>query len=413
MTTAPNAACALHENSLGVSVRHREGQRPRHKFLSGLRHAPSRHAINAAVATIMASMPTKLRFGVLGAGQISRSACQQINRHADARVVALSDPHAERLAELSAELSSAPGGVRTYADSQALLGDPELDAVFIATPNALHAPLALRALAAGKHVIVEKPFATSAGEAETVIEAAERARRTLSVGMNQRFLPASQRLAELVQSGKLGRVYQAKAFWFRRAGIPKLGTWFGKKELAGGGALFDIGVHLLDLALFLMNRFDPISVSGQVYSTFGARGLGEGGWGMSERVHADFDVDDAATALVRFADGATLTLDVAWAVHQKEPDRMNLLLHGTDAGASCFPGELYRHGTEPGAYECITLPETPLRYPHADRFHHFIGTILGTEEPCITLAQALTVQRILDAIYESSRLGREVMLSQR
>ncbi len=322
--------------------------------------------------------------------------------------MALSDPHGQRLAELAGAL----GDVRTYADNQTLLADPELDAVFVATPNALHAPLALRALAAGKHVIVEKPLASSASEAEALIEAAERAGRTLSVAMNQRFLPDSQRLAELVQSGKLGHVYQAKAFWYRRAGIPKLGTWFGKKELAGGGALFDIGVHLLDLALFLMNRFDPVSVSGQVYCNFGRRGLGEGGWGMSERVHTDFDVDDGATALIRFGDGATLSLDVAWAIHQKEPDRMNLLLHGTEAGASCFPGELYRQGAEAGAYECVTLPETPLRYPHANRFHHFIGTILGSEEPCITLAQALSVQRILDAIYESSRLGREVMLSQ-
>jgi len=322
--------------------------------------------------------------------------------------MALSDPHGARLAELASTL----GDVRTYADSQGLLADPELDAVFVATPNALHAPLALRALAAGKHVIVEKPFATSTSEAEALIESAERAGRTLSVGMNQRFLPDSQRLAELVHAGQLGHVYQCKAFWYRRAGIPKLGTWFGKKELAGGGALFDIGVHLLDLALFLMNRFDPVSVSGQVYSTFGPRGLGEGGWGMSERTHADFDVEDGATALIRFADGATLSLDVAWAIHQKEPDRMNVLLHGTDAGASCFPGELYRYGEEPGAYECITLPETPLRYPHQSRFHHFIGTVLGTEQPCTTLAQVLTVQRILDGIYESSRLGREVMLSQ-
>lgn len=357
----------------------------------------------------MAAMPTKLRFGVLGAGQISRMACQEINRHADAHVVALSDPNAERLAELAKAL----GGVRTYADSQALLADPELDAVFIATPNALHAPLAMRALAAGKHVLVEKPFATSASEAEAVIEAAERADRTLSVGMNLRFLPDAQRLADVVRGGKLGRVYHAKAFWFRRAGIPKLGTWFCKKELAGGGALFDIGVHLLDLALFAMGRFDAVSVSGQVYSTFGPRGLGEGDWGMSERTHADFDVDDCATALLRFADGATLSLDVAWAMHQKEADRMNLLLHGSDAGAGCFPGELYQYGSEPSVYECVSLPETPLRYPHESRFHHFIGTVLGTEEPCITLAQALAVQRILDAIYESSRLGREVMLSQR
>jgi len=353
-------------------------------------------------------MSRELRFGVLGAGQISRIACQEINRHAAARVVAASDPHPERLAELSTGL----GGLRSYDDNQALLADPELDAVFIAAPNAFHAPLALAALEAGKHVIVEKPFATSAAEAEAVVAAAKRSGRLLSVGMNQRFRPESQRVAALVRAGKLGHVYHAKAFWFRRAGIPKLGTWFGKKSLAGGGALYDIGVHLLDLALFVMGRFDPISVSGQVYTTFGQRGIGEGGWSLSERSHPEFDVDDGATALLRFADGATLTLDVSWAIHQKDPDRMNVILHGSDAGAGCYPGEHYRFGSEKGVYETSTLGETPLEYPHANRFHNFIGAILGSETLCVSPEQATAVQRVLDAIYESSRLGREVMLSQ-
>ena len=356
----------------------------------------------------MAGMSAQLRFGVLGAGQISRIACQEINRHAAARVVAASDPHPERLAELSAGL----GGLRTYVDNAALLADPELDAVFIATPNAFHAPLARQALAAGKHVIIEKPFATNAVEAASVVEQAERAGKLLSVGMNQRFRPESQRVAQLVRQGALGHVYHAKAFWFRRAGIPKLGTWFGKKSLAGGGALYDIGVHLLDLALFVIDSFEPVSVSGQVYTTFGHRGIGEGNWGLSDRQHSDFDVDDGATALLRFANGATLTLDVSWAIHQKEPDRMNVVVYGSEAGAGCYPGELYRFGPEPGDYETAMLVDAPLDYPHANRFHNFIGAVLGTEKLCVGPAQALAVQRILDAIYESSRLGREVMLSQ-
>jgi predicted dehydrogenase len=356
----------------------------------------------------MAQMIAELRFGVLGAGQISRIGCRELNLHPHARVVAASDPHPERLAELASGL----GDVRTFPDNQALLDDPDVDAVFIATPNAFHAPLALAALAAGKHVLVEKPFATNALEAQAVVEQAARVGKVLSVGMNQRFLPAAQRVRELVHTGKLGHVYHAKAFWFRRAGIPKLGTWFGKKSLAGGGALYDIGVHLLDLALFVMDRFDPVSVSGQTYRNFGHRGIGEGNWGLSDRAHTEFDVDDGATALLRFADGATLTLDVSWTIHQKEADRMNVVVHGTDAGAGCYPGELYRFGAEPGAYEVSTLAETPLPYPHGNRFHNFIGAVQGTEPLCVLPAQALAVQRILDAIYESSRLGREVMLSQ-
>jgi len=358
----------------------------------------------------MATMSRELRFGVLGAGQISRIACQEIKRHGAARIVAASDFHPGRLSELSAEL----GGLRTYPASEALLADPEVDAVFIATPNAFHAPLALAALAAGKHVLVEKPFATSAAEAAEVVALAKRTGKLLSVGMNQRFRPDSQRVAALVRAGELGHVYHAKAFWFRRAGIPKLGSWFGNKALAGGGALYDIGVHLLDLALFVMDRFDPVSVSGQTYSTFGPRGIGEGGWGLSERSHATFDVEDGATALMRFRDGATLTLDVSWAIHQREPDRMNVVLHGSEAGASCYPGEHHRFGSgeDADAYQTTALAETPLAYPHANRFHNFIAAVLGTESLCVTPEQALSVQRVLDAIYESSRLGREVMLSQ-
>jgi predicted dehydrogenase len=154
-------------------------------------------------------------------------------------------------------------------------------------------------------------------------------------------------------------------------------------------------------------------VSGQTYRNFGHRGIGEGNWGLSDPVHSEFDVDDGATALLRFADGATLTLDVSWAIHQKEADRMNVVVHGTEAGAGCYPGELYRFGAEPGAvYEASELAETPLPYPHANRFHNFIGAVQGTEPLCVLPAQALAVQRILDGIYESSHLGREVMLSQ-
>jgi len=353
-------------------------------------------------------MPSELRFGVVGAGQISRAACQEIHRHPEARVAAVADPNPQRLAELAASL----GGARTFSDNEALLADPDLDAVFIATPNAFHAPLALRALRAGKHVLVEKPFATNALEAAVVVEQAKQAGKVLSVGMNQRFRPDSQRVRALVEAGELGRVYHAKAFWLRRAGIPKLGTWFSKKSLAGGGALYDIGVHLLDLALFVMGKFDPVSVSGHTYSTFGPRGIGEGSWGMSEVSHDEFDVDDGATALLRFDDGATLSLDVSWAIHQKDPDRMNVLIHGSDAGAGCYPGEIYRFGAERGTYQTSTLAETPLAYPHANRFHNFIGAVRGHEELCVSPEQALAVQRILDAIYESSRLGREVMLSQ-
>jgi predicted dehydrogenase len=253
----------------------------------------------------------------------------------------------------------------------------------------------------------------NAAEAEAVIACAAEQQRVFTVGMNQRFRADSQKVRELVRRGDLGNVYHLKAFWLRRSGIPKLGTWFGKKALSGGGSLLDIGVHVLDLALYVADQFEPVSVSGQTCSEFGPRGLGEGGWGYSDRSETGFDVDDFATALIRFKSGATLSLDVSWALHQGDGNRMNVLLHGTEAGAGCYPAELYRFG-EPGEeYQVITDLDLPTRFPHNSRFHNFINVLLGREEPCATPEQALCVQRILDAIYESSRTGKEVILPQK
>ncbi len=349
-------------------------------------------------------MLNTVRLGVVGAGQIGHIACEEIVRHADARVVAAADVHPQRLAELADRFAI----VRRYQDPEALFADAEVDGVYIATPNVYHAPLALAALRQGKHVILEKPFAMNAGEAEAVIACAAERKLLFTVGMNQRFRADSQKVRELVRRGDLGNVYHSKAFWLRRSGIPKLGTWFGNKALSGGGSLLDIGVHLLDLALYVMDRFDPVSVTGQTYSEFGHRGLGEGGWGYSDRSETGFDVDDSATALIKFQGGVSLTLDVSWALHQSERDRMNVLLHGNEAGASCYPAELYRSAKD--GYQVVQNVDVPTRFPHNNRFHNFINVLLGREEPCATPGQALVVQRILDAIYESSQSGKEVLL---
>lgn len=349
---------------------------------------------------------TDIRFGVIGAGQIAQSSCKDIASHPQARLAAASDVNAPRLQELSDKYDIP----RTYADSAELIADPDIDALYIGVPNAFHAPLAQAGLEAGKHVILDKPFALNIDEALGVAQAAKDSGKLFMLGMNQRFRPESQIIRNLVRDGALGEVYHAKAFWFRRTGIPKLGTWFGKKKLAGGGALLDIGVHLLDLALFAAGDFKPVAVSGATYTKFGNRGLGEGGWGMSERTETEFDVDDFATALIKFESGLTVTLDVSWAIHQKDANRMNVHLFGTEAGAGLYPAELYRYGKEPGEYEVVEGPEGTVDMPHENRFHNFINALLGKEEPCVGVDEALAVQRILDGIYASCASGKEVRI---
>lgn len=351
--------------------------------------------------------PSEIRFGFIGAGQISYWTADAIKSHPHARLIAAMDLHKGRVKALAGK----HGIEFAYTKAEELLANKAVDAVYIATPNKFHAPLAILALEAGKHVVLEKPFAMNAAEAEKVIAAAKAAGRVFTVGMNQRFASDSQKIRRLVETGALGEIYHAKAYWFRRRGIPKLGTWFASEELAGGGSLCDIGVHMLDLALHTIGNFSPVSVAGAAYGKFGRRGLGEGGWGMSDRTNIAFDVDDFSSAFIRLANGATVTLDTSWACHTAAANREGVDIFGTEGGASLRPARLFRMGTgSPSAYEVIDEIDIPLKMPHQERMHNFINHLRGEEELCVTPEQALTVQRILDAIGESSRTGGEVWL---
>lgn len=348
-----------------------------------------------------------IRLGIIGAGQIAALTSRELRRHPDCTIAAVADPNEDRARELSAAVRAE----HTYTDVTALLDRKDLDAVYIAVPNAYHEKIASEALRAGKHVLLDKPFALSRAAAMNVITSAEKAERTLMLGMNQRFERNVQRAKALTEQGRFGDIYHVKAYWRRRAGIPRMGSWFTSKSIAGGGALLDIGVHVLDVALHLLGNFKPVSVSGATFTRFGNRGLGEGGWGRSEREFDEFDVDDFATALIRLEGGAVVSLDASWALHQPRGSDHDVVVYGENAGMAVFSNELYEHGDAEGEYRIVQNPAAPaLAYPHCSRAEHFINVLLGTEEPIIDLDQSLAVQTVLDAIYESATTGREVVL---
>jgi len=349
---------------------------------------------------------SKIRFGFIGAGQIAHNSAKQVNNHPSAEVITAHDLSSERLRELC-EQQNIPNQAAT---AQEVFANDQVDAVYIAVPNKFHAPLALEALEAGKHVILDKPFATTYADAVEVVETANRVGKVATLGMNQRFTKESQISRAVVERGDLGEIYHAKAWWLRRSGIPKLGTWFGNKELAGAGCLFDIGVHLLDLCLYTMGNFRPVSVSGATYTKFGNRGLGEGSWGLSDREEIQFDVDDFASAIIRMENGATVTLDVAWACHTEHGSMTDVRLLGTEAGMLVKEAKKFVRSPESGEYQTIIEEDLPVAFPDQTRFDNFINHLLGTEPLCTTMEQALAVQQILDGIQESSVTGREVLL---
>ena len=348
----------------------------------------------------------KLKVGIIGAGAISRDHCRGVTRHPDAEMAAVADLSEKRASALQQEF----GMARAYTRWRDLVRDRELDAVVVALPNALHAPVAIAALQAGKHVLLEKPFALSLAQAQAVVAEAKKARKVLMLGMNQRYTRDAQTVKTLVGRGDLGDIYHGKAVWLRRSGTPKFGTWFSRKKESGGGCLLDIGVHLLDLCLFLMDQWKPAAVSGKTYGNFGRRAIGEGDWGHSDRGAFVFDVDDFATALIKFPEGQTVTLDVSWVMHQESASRMNVELYGTEAGACVYPAKLLRFGANKGEYEVVSPQNVPIAMEHCCRQMNWVDAVLKRDKPLCTLEQALVVQRVLDAVYESSETGREVRL---
>ncbi len=344
------------------------------------------------------------RVAVVGAGAIGADHIASFRLHSAASVVAIAEVSPERGRE-AAERYGIPEVVTDY---RALLGRADIDVVSVAVPNYLHASVALDALRAGKHVMLDKPMATNARDAAKLVAEARRRRVLFMVGQNFRFNSDTQTARQIVDRGTLGDVYHAKTSWMRRAGIPRIGSWFTQKRFAGGGCTYDIGVHALDRCLYLMGEFDAAAVSGQTFAKFGPRGLGNGGWGRSEiDPGARFDVDDLSTAFIKLKSGRTVLLEASWAAHGPHTDINATQLFGTDAGLSLPPLQLYRQTKGGYMTEAVDLLP-PL--VNTNRMVHFIDCLVGKAKPFVAPAESLAVQKILDAIYLSSATGREVRI---
>ena len=350
-------------------------------------------------------MPTKNSFNVavIGAGAIGLDHIQSFQKHPAAKVVAVAEVSPERGQE-AVDKFNVPELVTDYKE---LLAREDIDVVSIALPNYLHAPVGVEALQAGKNVMIDKPIATSAQDAAKLVEESQKRGLLLMVGQNQRMTPQVQTAKQLIERGDLGEVYHAKTAMLRQSGIPRIGSWFTQTKFAGGGSVYDIGVHALDRALYLMGEFDAASVSGQTYAKFGPRGLGGGNWGKGEvDPSKPFDVDDLAIALIKLKSGRTVLLETSWAAHLENYDGTQLF--GTEAGLRFPPLEIL-HNTDDG-YKIEPVELLP-NLVDSNRMAHFIDVLLGKAEAFVKPTESLALQKILDAIYESARSGQEVRIA--
>jgi predicted dehydrogenase len=279
--------------------------------------------------------------------------------------------------------------------------DPEIDAVFVGTPNQLHVPVALEAIRNGKHVLVTKPLADSEATARKLVEVAEAAGVVNMMSLSTRFAAPVIYLGKLIQHRELGELYYARARSIRRSGIPDWNPGFIQK---GGGAFRDMGVHVLDAAWWLLGMPQPLSVIGVAGAKFGPRGRGF--WHFaepSEAYYAQYAADDYAGGFVRFGDGVGLQVESFWASHQ--PNEVQIELFGTEAGARLRPLTLYR--TIGGAPQDISveLPEGHKPWDHIAE--HFIECILDGVECQAPLRHGLIVQEMMEALLQSAETGKE------
>lgn len=305
----------------------------------------------------------------------------------------------------------------TYAEYDTMLSEVDLDVVVVAVPNVLHADCAISALEEDVNVLVEKPLATSY-EAATDIAAAEReSAGTVMVGFSEAFNAWATGLEKRISNGKFGEVYELDVEYVRRRGIPQLGSWFTKKEVAGGGAMIDIGVHVLHLALRFLDFPEIRSVSATSRSQFGTKDdyTYLNMWGGDPVEDATFDVDDHTRALIHTEAGHTIHLHVSWA--SNTDPRQRLRVYGDEAGAtvstSGTDAETIVHSTDGDA-----LSTTELEYPSTNTFveewRYFLEVIAGKRDHTNnTLAEGLAVQELIDAIYESAAQRTEITLPQR
>jgi predicted dehydrogenase len=366
-------------------------------------------------------MKTKLKLGVIGCGGIAAQkflpAFALLGDRCE--VTALCNINKERAVKLADDFELP--NAKIYTDYNDLVSDKNVDVVYVLTPNASHCPITVAAFENGKHVMCEKPMAHTSADAEKMLNAWKKSGKHFTIGYQTRFRPEVQALYKACRAGELGEIYYAKAHALRRRAVPTWGV-FCDKAKQGGGPLIDIGTHALDLTLWLMNNYKPISVSGSVFYKLG---------GIEEAASANmfgpwdtktYDIEDSAFGLIKFEGGAAIYLESSWALNIREAFEASTTLCGTKAGAELRPAasgyNLVYNTTRHGQLtEERQSPGSAVAYFGAgqgdagfEEQKSFIDAIINGTEPMVKPEQAFVVTQILEGIYKSAESGKEVYL---
>ncbi len=347
-------------------------------------------------------MTNKLKVAIIGAGGIAQAVHIPNYLKCGERVelVAVCDVVLDKARELASEVKAS----YAFSDYVEMFNTVDIDAVSICTPNKFHYPATMGAIEAGCHVLCEKPPAMTVEEAAEMAEAAEKAGKILTYGFHYRHAPEVEALKRFIDHDELGDIYAANVRAMRRRGIPGWGV-FTNKELQGGGPLIDIGVHMLDTALYLMGYPEPDTVFGVTYQKIGKQnGVGlMGPWDWE-----NFTIEDMARGMITFKNGASILLDSAFAANVEKHDEMNVTLMGDKGGADVFPLKIYQEKHD------VLVDTTPSHLPekghHELEIERFVEACLSGTPTISNGKEGVFLQQIINGLYESAEKGEAVKI---
>lgn len=366
----------------------------------------------------MTMVKSKLKIGVIGCGDIANQKHMPALKKLNDKCImtAFCDIKIEKARKAAKKYGNDKAAV--YKDYRELLEDKSIDVVHVLTPNASHSPITIEAFKAGKHVMCEKPMAHNKKAAKKMMEAWQKSDKKFTIGYQFRFRNDVQRLKKACENKKLGEIYFAKAHAIRRKAVPAWGD-FLNKSIQGGGPLIDIGTHSLDLTLWLLNNYEPYSVSGSVFNKMNNKVEGNlfGPWSPE-----DFEVEDSAFGFIKMKNGTTIFLESAWILNTRKPKEASTTLYGTKAGAEVkwnLPtnkSELIFNMIDGGNYKEERESLIQKMGPAEDEVDslgfleasHWIEAIIEDNSPYVKPEEAYIVTKILDAIYESAEKGKEI-----
>lgn len=330
----------------------------------------------------------KTRVAVIGLGSVAQLVhLPNLVKIKNAEISAVAEVNKSRLNSVADKYEIK----KRYSDYAQLLNNEEIDAVIIATPTHFHKQMAIDCLTAGKDVLVEKPLARNSNEGIEILECAKKNNKKLMVGMNLRYRPDSMLIRSLIDAGEIGDPFYIKCGWIRKQSSSE--KWFNRREEAGGGVILDLGINLVDLALWLADYPRAISISTKNF------------------FHNSRNLEDTSVSFIR-CENLTISLEASWSMAE-EKDTFFTNVYGTKGSIGANPFKLIKVLDDEQIDLGSTFVETPteaFKKSYLNELKSFIGAIRGLNPVFSSGEEALQLLKIAEAMYKSAEKDQEIKI---